>query len=185
MMPMKRRNLWFCSVLAGATLLAACGKKATPPPETPTEVEEEPEPAPPEPEEEMPSKDPAKSNINVSETIRKACGLTDTEAHFGYNSAAVRQSDRQTLKKIADCFMTGPLKGQTVRIVGHADPRGDSEYNMVLGGRRADNVAAALGRAGLDEGQMTTSSRGEMDATGTDEESWARDRRVELFVAEE
>jgi hypothetical protein len=31
---------------------------------------------------------------------------------------------------------------------------------------------------------MTTSSRGEMDATGTDEASWAKDRRVDLMLGE-
>lgn len=181
---MMRRNLGFCCVLTGAVVLAGCKKEATPPPETPTVVEEEPT-AEPAPEEEMPGKDPAQSDINVSESIRKACGLTETEAHFAYNSAKVQQKDRQALKKIADCFMTGPLKGRTIRVVGHADPRGNSEYNMVLGGRRADNVGAALANAGLAENQLTTSSRGEMDATGTDPESWAKDRRVDLFVAGE
>src|SRR5690606_9109560 len=123
--------------------------------------------------------------INVSETIRKACGLTDTEAHFAYNSAAIRESEKQTLKKIAECFTTGPLKGKTVLVVGHADPRGEPEYNMVLGGRRADNVGAALSGAGLAGAQISTSSRGEMDATGTDEAGWAKDRRVDLMLAGE
>jgi peptidoglycan-associated lipoprotein len=139
---------------------------------------------PPPPPSEKPGDDPAQSDINIDESIRKACGLTDTEAHFAYNSASVRESDKQTLKKIADCFMTGPLKGRNLLIVGHADPRGEPEYNLVLGGRRADNVAGAIGAAGLAESQITTSSRGEMDATGTDEASWAKDRRVDLLLGD-
>ena len=69
-----------------------------------------------------------------------------------------------------------------MRLVGHADPRGDEEYNMVLGGRRADNVKAAIAGAGLDSAKMATTSRGEMDATGTDEAGWERDRRVDIML---
>jgi hypothetical protein len=31
--------------------------------------------------------------------------------------------------------------------------------------------------------QATTSSRGEMDAKGSDERSWAEDRRVDILLA--
>lgn len=173
-----QKNLWLCS--AAMLMLVGCGKEA-PPPETP---EPAPAPAPAPAPTEKPGDNPAQSDVNVDESIRKACGLTDTEAHFAYNSASVRESDKASLKKIADCFMTGPLKGRTLLIVGHADPRGEPEYNLVLGGRRADNVGQALSGAGLAEGQITTSSRGEMDATGSDEASWAKDRRVDLLLGE-
>jgi peptidoglycan-associated lipoprotein len=79
--------------------------------------------------------------------------------------------------------MTGPLKGRSMRLVGHADPRGNEEYNMALGGRRADNVASAIASAGMDSARMATSSRGKMDATGTDEAGWAKDRRVDIMLA--
>jgi hypothetical protein len=36
---------------------------------------------------------------------------------------------------------------------------------------------------GLPDGQATTTSRGEMDATGADESSWAKDRRVDIVLA--
>ena len=55
---------------------------------------------------------------------------------------------------------------------------------MVLGGRRADNVKAFIVQKGLDDGKVVTSSRGEMDATGTDESSWSRDRRVDVMLGE-
>ena len=87
------------------------------------------------------------------------------------------------LRKLAVCFSTGPLAGRQMGLVGHADPRGESEYNMLLGERRATNVKQVIVSEGLAPDKMSTSSRGEMDATGTDEASWARDRRVDVVLA--
>lgn len=125
---------------------------------------------------------PSQSNINISDEIRKACGITDTEAFFAYDSANVRPQDKAILHKLADCFSTGPLKGRELRLVGHADPRGEEEYNMVLGGRRADNVKAAIAAEGLAANKIATTSRGELDATGSDEAGWAKDRRVDVVL---
>jgi peptidoglycan-associated lipoprotein len=123
---------------------------------------------------EKPGDDPSQSNINISDEIRKACGITDAEAFFSYDSANVRPQDKTVLKKLADCFSTGP--------VGHADPRGEEEYNMVLGGRRADNVKSAIAAEGLSAAKIATTSRGKLDATGTEEASWAKDRRVDVVL---
>lgn len=175
------KTLGTLSLVFVTGLTAACSKSTTPEPEAPASE------AAPATEEssssEKPGDNPEQSDINISDEIRQACGLTDTEAHFGYNSALVREQDRVVMKKLADCFTTGKLKGRTMRLVGHADPRGEEEYNVVLGGRRADNVAAAIKREGLPENQVTTTSRGEMEARGTDEASWAKDRRVDIHLA--
>jgi peptidoglycan-associated lipoprotein len=69
-----------------------------------------------------------------------------------------------------------------MRLVGHADPRGDEEYNRVLGQRRADSVKGAIATAGLDSAKMETTSRGEDDASGTDDNGWAKDRRVDVML---
>jgi peptidoglycan-associated lipoprotein len=131
---------------------------------------------------EKPGDDPSRSSINISDEIRKACGISDAEAFFSYDSANVRPQDKAILKKLADCFSTGPLKGRELRLVGHADPRGEEEYNMVLGGRRADNVKSAIAAEGLSAAKIATTSRGKLDATGSDEESWAKDRRVDVVL---
>ncbi len=171
-------------VLLAAGASAACSKDAPPPEVAQPAPAEEPAAEPAAPANEKPGDDPAQSDVNISDEIKKACGLTDTEAHFAYNSANVQQNDRVVMKKLADCFTTGKLKGRTMALVGHADPRGEPEYNMLLGGRRADNVAGALNKEGLPESQVTTTSRGEAEARGTDEASWAKDRRVDIHLAE-
>ncbi len=131
-----------------------------------------------------PDDDATRGNLNISDEIRKACGLSDAEAFFAFDSAHVRPQDEAILKKLAVCFSTGALKGREMRLIGHADPRGSADYNLALGGKRADNVKTVIARQGLDSGKIATTSRGAMDATGTDEASWAKDRRVDVTVGE-
>jgi len=172
------------AALLFAVAVYGCGSDPTPPPAAPTGAVEapaaEPEPAPPLPKEED---DGSTGQLNISDEIKKACGITDAEAHFAYDSASIQSGDQPVLNKLADCFTKGPLKGRQMRLVGHADPRGEDEYNMVLGGKRADNVKDYLTRHGLPDTRAETTSRGEIDATGTDETSWAKDRRVDVVLA--
>jgi peptidoglycan-associated lipoprotein len=168
------------------TSVAGCKKKQTPPPATPGATEAPTASAGPAQDlsPDDPTDDPSKSQINISDEIKKACGITDSDAYFAFDSANVRPQDQKVLQQLATCFSTGPLKGRVMRLVGHADPRGDEEYNMVLGERRASNVRGFIAQKGLDEKKMTTTSEGEMRATGTDEASWAKDRRVDIVLGD-
>ncbi len=171
--------------LALLPCLIACGSEPPPPAQAPVATEPAPQPAPaPAADNPKPDDNPNKSSIRISEDIKKACGLTDADAHFAYDSDSVRESDRAVLKKLAACFTTGPLKGRQMNLVGHADPRGEDEYNMLLGGRRADNVKGAIITAGMDQAKVSSTSRGEMDATGTDEAGWVEDRRVDIVLGQ-
>lgn len=162
-----------------ASLLYACG--STPPAAPRAAVLHTPEQAPP-PASPAASTAPIESNVAISADIKKACGLSDSEAFFAYNSATIRQQDRVVLAKIATCFTSGPLKGQTMRLVGYTDPRGDEDYNYLLGQRRADSVRSAVIQAGLSESSVSSTSRGENEASGTDEPTWAKDRRVDMIL---
>ncbi|HVJ21679.1 MAG TPA: OmpA family protein [Polyangiaceae bacterium] len=167
-------------------LLVACGSDAKPPPQAPaggTEPQAQ-APAPAPADNPKPDDNPSKSQIRIAEEIKKACGITDDEAHFAYDSDQVRDQDKAVLKKLADCFTTGPLKGRQMKLVGHADPRGEDEYNMVLGGRRADNIKSAIVTAGMNGAKVDSTSRGEMDASGTDDAGWAQDRRVDIMLGQ-
>lgn len=124
------------------------------------------------------------ATIAVSEDIRKACGLAFAEARFSYNSAQLRSSDVTPMQKLAVCFTSGPLHGKTANLIGRADPRGDSEYNIALGGRRASSVERALLSHAMPKSQIATTSRGALDATGRDEQGWAWDRRVDVTLSD-
>lgn len=72
-----------------------------------------------------------------------------------------------------------------VRVVleGHADERGSREYNIALGERRAQAVRRLLMLQGAADSQIETVSFGEERpvALGHDEDSWWRNRRVEII----
>ena len=68
----------------------------------------------------------------------------------------------------------------TFTVEGHADERGTREYNLALGERRANAAKNYLVSLGVDAGRITTVSYGKERpvALGSDEESWARNRRA-------
>jgi peptidoglycan-associated lipoprotein len=130
-----------------------------------------------------PSDDPTRGNIKIADNVRSACGLADSDAHFAFDSANVRDQDRKVLRTLANCFGSGALKGRQMSLIGHADPRGAGDYNLALGGRRADNVKSVLVAEAMNASRVSTTSRGAMDATGTEEVSWAADRFVDIALA--
>ncbi|MGO9714704.1 MAG: OmpA family protein [Polyangiaceae bacterium] len=110
-------------------------------------------------------------------------GCTDFPSpHFDYESPEVRGESRETLVRLASCITKGTLKGQNVLVTGHCDARGEQEFNMSLGENRAEAVKNFLITLGVPATQITTSSRGKLDAVGQDEAGWAQDRRVDLEV---
>jgi len=124
------------------------------------------------------------ANVHIDSAILKACGIPEPEAFFVVDSAILRPQDHTPLDKVAVCFLTGPLAGRGLRIVGHADPRGGHEYNMVLGQKRADSVQSYLLAKGMTKEKAESTTRGAMDAEGKDEPSWAKDRRVDVLLAQ-
>jgi peptidoglycan-associated lipoprotein len=117
--------------------------------------------------------------LNISPENRKLCpGIP--EPRFGYDSAELRGEWTTALEKLSDCMKTGGLAGKSVVFTGHTDPRGDDDYNMSLGGRRAESVKGVVTAFGVAGDRVVVTSRGETDAKGTDEESWASDRRVDI-----
>ena len=74
--------------------------------------------------------------------------------------------------------------GVRVTIEGHADERGTREYNLALGDRRANAAKNYLAARGVDPSRMNVISYGKERpvALGSDEESWARNRRAVTIV---
>ena len=124
------------------------------------------------------------SDVHISDEIRSRCGISDADAYFVFNSASVTTHDRTPLDLVVRCFTSGPLKGRGVKLVGRADPRGPSDYNMTLGQWRADSVEVYLTSRGMNKSKAQTTSRGAMDAMGSDEATWQHDRRVDVLLAE-
>jgi peptidoglycan-associated lipoprotein len=105
-----------------------------------------------------------------------ACQLEPV--YFGFDQAAIEDSSKATLNKAAECMQQAA--GHSVLLIGHTDPRGTEEYNVALSERRGQTVADYLARLGIDPARMRVEPKGETEASGTDEGSWAKDRRVDL-----
>lgn len=164
-------------------LVAACASQPKPEPATPPAPKAEPPKAEVKPETPPPVPEtPTASAIHIDDAILAACGIEAPKAFFAFDSANVQGQDTTTLEKVATCFASGPLKGRSLKLIGHADPRGETEYNFVLGNSRADAVGGFLRSKGVDKAKIATTSRGELDATGTDESTWSRDRRVDVML---
>ncbi len=121
--------------------------------------------------------------VNLSDDILRACAIVDNSERaprFDFDSNDLSAEEKNILEQVAKCLTVGALKGRAVRLVGRADARGESEYNMTLGAKRADTVKGYLSGLGVDKAKMAETSRGELDASGTDEASWNKDRRVDV-----
>jgi peptidoglycan-associated lipoprotein len=97
--------------------------------------------------------------------------------YFDFDSANLEQSARDALSNAASCIKQRGIK--SVHMTGLTDPRGTEEYNLALGDRRAQSAKKFLESLAVDA-QLSHSSMGEELATGSDEGSWSRDRRVDL-----
>ncbi|HEY1692364.1 MAG TPA: OmpA family protein [Polyangiaceae bacterium] len=124
------------------------------------------------------------SNVSISDEIRKRCGISDQDAYFRFDSANITAADHTPLGEVAKCFISGPLAGRSVKLVGRADPRGESDYNLTLGQSRADAVGRYLDARGMSKGKTLSTSRGSMDSSGTDESGWQHDRRVDVMLGD-
>lgn len=124
--------------------------------------------------------------VNVSDDLRKACKIhvdnVERAPKFDYDDADLQPEDRDVLEQIARCVTTGPLKGRHLSLVGRCDPRGEDEYNMILGEYRAEAVHDYLAKLGVAPTQLAKTSRGDLDADGKDEDGWRRDRRVDISL---
>jgi outer membrane protein OmpA-like peptidoglycan-associated protein len=103
-------------------------------------------------------------------------------AHFAFDSARLTAEGTSRLGEAVATMNEHP--GITVRCEGHTDSIGSEAYNLSLGQRRAEALAAHLVAQGIDPGRIATRSLGEsLPAASNDtEEGRARNRRVEIIV---
>ena len=122
-------------------------------------------------------------NLALGGDIVQMCGIkaaATANPTFDYNKEELTPEDRTVLDQLATCMTTGALKGKAVSLIGRADPRGTEEYNLGLGSRRSSSVSSYLVHLGVGQPQLVVTTRGALDASGTDEAGWAKDRRVDV-----
>jgi peptidoglycan-associated lipoprotein len=102
-----------------------------------------------------------------------------TTYYFEYDSSELKP---EAMRALDDHAKVLRASGARVVLEGHTDERGTREYNMALGERRSSAVKRYLVLQGVAPAQLELVSYGEERpvATGSDEQSWAQNRRVEL-----
>ena len=165
--------------------LAACHHDA--PPAAPQEPPPQAAKAPPADDSQLKqvtSDQQVSPNLALGGDVMQACGIKAPAAsanpNFDYDKDELTPEDRTVLDQLATCLTTGPLKGKAISLIGRADPRGTEEYNLGLGSRRAESVSTYLAHLGVTQPQLGVTTRGALDATGTDEAGWSKDRRVDI-----
>ena len=108
--------------------------------------------------------------------------VTLGKIYFEFDAATLSEESKATLQKNAETLL-GNMQVH-VRLEGHADERGSTQYNLALGERRANSVKSYLSTLGISVGRMELVSFGEEKASdaGHDDAAWSKNRRVELSV---
>jgi peptidoglycan-associated lipoprotein len=155
------------AAVAGAFVLAACAHKPPPAAEAPP-----PAAAPSAPEQQS----RVESTVVPGSLQDFRVNVGDT-VHFEYDKSDVTSDDRDILQRQAAWLQKYPQVRVTVE--GHCDPRGTREYNLALGGRRANAVRDYLVSLGVPSSRVDTISYGKERpvCTESDESCWAQDRR--------
>jgi len=105
------------------------------------------------------------------------------DAYFDFNKADIRSDAREALGKTADFLRKYPQIKATIE--GHCDERGSTEYNLVLGDRRATAVKNYLVQLGISADRLNTVSYGKEKpfCSESNEECWQRNRVGHLVKA--
>jgi peptidoglycan-associated lipoprotein len=100
--------------------------------------------------------------------------------YFDFDSAQVRTEFKNGIEAQAQ-FLNAD-RTRRIKLEGHTDERGGTEYNLALGQQRAEAVRRSLSVLGVSENQMEAVSYGKekLAQTGAEEEAHAKNRRVEL-----
>lgn len=102
--------------------------------------------------------------------------------YFDYDMYSVRDADKDHLSNNAKWLSLN--SGVAVRIEGHADERGETEYNLALADKRARSVKKFLEDMGVKTERLDSISFGEEKpaVSGHDEDAWAKNRRAEFVI---
>jgi len=122
----------------------------------------------------------AAAKLNSSAIDDAAYNALIKVVYFDFDSAQVRSEFNGGLEAKAK-YLQGD-RTRRVKLEGHTDERGGSEYNLALGQQRAEAVRRSLAVLGVSESQMEAVSYGKekLASAGADETAHAANRRVEL-----
>ncbi|HRH88424.1 MAG TPA: peptidoglycan-associated lipoprotein Pal [Rubrivivax sp.] len=127
----------------------------------------------------------AQSNVATVDLSKQGGGaaaglLAQRTVFFDFDSFVVKDEYRPMLEAHAKVLSAN--RSKRMMLEGHTDERGSREYNLALGQKRAEAVLRSMVLLGVQDAQLEAVSFGEERPAmpGSDEASWAKNRRVEL-----
>jgi len=105
-----------------------------------------------------------------------------TDIHFDFDKFSLTKEAREILAKKVSWLQNNT--NVKIQIEGHCDERGNNEYNMALGERRANSAMEYLLTAGVEASMISTISYGEEKPLdpGHNEDVWAKNRRAHFRI---
>jgi peptidoglycan-associated lipoprotein len=139
----------------------------------------------------------------VEEPVRSAVGSDDHPAknefsidgkgnvkfqaeivYFGFDQSSLTDEGKGQISAIAAYLNKN--KKMAVKVQGHSDERGSTEYNLALGLARTKSVIKYLQDLGIDDKRLSAISYGEEkpQAQGHSEQAWQKNRRADFMIHE-
>jgi peptidoglycan-associated lipoprotein len=124
----------------------------------------------------------AAANARAAAEAASLRSILLTVINFEYDKSDIRDDARAALDAKVPVLMAN--SAVRIRIAGHTDERGSTEYNLALGQRRATAAKAYLTSHGVPDDRIETVSFGEERpvAQGSDESAYAQNRRAEFEI---
>jgi peptidoglycan-associated lipoprotein len=180
-------------MLRAAPRAVAAPAPPAPPPAAPPPAPAPPPPAPAPPPAPPPAAPPAPPPAAPPAPTPPAAAVpppavpapirsTLRDIYFEFDRWDLTAAARQVLDELGTALKAYPALA--LRIEGHADERGTTEYNLALGARRAQAARDYLAALGIDPSRLEAVSYGEerpLDP-GKNEVAWALNRRVHFVV---
>lgn len=168
------RGRWIV-MLAVLGLLSACATTETPQPDDggmPV--------SPPPPQDEI-----VPSDALTSPDTGGDMSIAERTVYFGFDEHSLNEQAQANLDAVAQYMKDN--SGVQVKLEGHCDERGSTEYNLALGQRRAQAAKDYLMQLDIDGNRLPTISYGEENPAveGNNEAAWSQNRRVEFILQNE
>jgi peptidoglycan-associated lipoprotein len=114
--------------------------------------------------------------------VAAARATLEAMVFFDYDQSGIRDDAAAILRQKVAILRASPQV--RLRIEGHADERGSTEYNLALGNRRAESIRQFLTGFGLgaDRFEIVSFGEGRPLQQGSNEAAWSRNRRGQFVI---
>jgi peptidoglycan-associated lipoprotein len=176
-----QRSVALATIVAAAVLLSACGSSVDLNPQAGAPVDDRTGSSGTTQSGGAPGSQVGGNSLSNPLSADQAASLNLIKVvYFDFDSAAVRPEFNAGMEAQAQHLRAD--RTRRLKLEGHTDERGGSEYNLALGQQRAESVRRSLSALGVSDAQIEAVSYGKekLAVQGTDESAHAQNRRVEL-----